>query len=154
MYGACLAWEATLRGLRVAVVEKADFGWSTSANMHRILHGGFRYLRNADVKRIRESVRERNTLMRLAPHLTGPLPVLIPTYRWGIQNRDVMRAAIWLYDRLAADRNRGITDSALMIPAGGIVSRQQCLDLVPGINPDGITGRATGTTAACRIRRG
>jgi glycerol-3-phosphate dehydrogenase len=142
MYGACLAWEATLRGLQVAVIEKADFGWSTSANMHRILHGGFRYLRNADVKRIRESVRERNTIMRLAPHLTGPLPVLIPTYRWGIQNREVMRIAISLYDRLAADRNRGITDPVLEIPGGGIVSRERCLELVPGISPEGITGGA------------
>jgi glycerol-3-phosphate dehydrogenase len=100
----------------------------------------FRYLRNADVKRIRESVRERNTLMRLGATPDRPASGADPTYRWGIQNRDVMRVAIWLYDRLAADRNRGITDSALMIPEGGIVSRQQCLDLVPGINPDGITG--------------
>ena len=70
IYGACPAWEAVSRGLSVALLEKADFAWATSANMHRILHGGFRYLRNADVKRIRESVHERNTLMRLAPHLT------------------------------------------------------------------------------------
>jgi glycerol-3-phosphate dehydrogenase len=142
MYGACLAWEATLRGLRVALVEKSDFGWSTSANMHRILHGGFRYLRNADVKRIRESVRERNMIMRLAPHLTGPLPVLIPTYPWGVQNREVMRIAIRLYDLLARDRNRGIEDPAHQIPAGRVITKQECLDLVPGLRPDGVTGGA------------
>jgi glycerol-3-phosphate dehydrogenase len=142
MYGACLAWEATLRGLKAAVIDKSDFGWSTSANMHRILHGGFRYLRNADIKRIRESVRERNTMMRLAPHLTSPMPVLIPTYPWGIQNREVMRIAIALYDLLAADRNRGIDDPALRIPGGGVISRQECLDLVPGLKPDGVTGGA------------
>src|SRR2546426_6489103 len=79
IYGACVAWEAALRGLSVALVEKADFCAATSANSLKIIHGDFRYLQHADFKRMRESIRERMTLMRIAPHLVHPLPVLIPT---------------------------------------------------------------------------
>ncbi len=139
--GACVAWDATLRGLSVALVEKRDFGWSSSANMHRILHGGFRYLRNADVKRIRESVRERNAMMRLAPHLTGPMPVLVPTYRSGIQHREFMRVAIFLYELLSFGRNRGISESH-RISSGRIVSRAEVQRLAPDLVMDGVTGGA------------
>jgi glycerol-3-phosphate dehydrogenase len=142
IYGACMAWEAVTRGLSVALIEKADFGWATSANMHRILHGGFRYLRNADLVRIRESVRERNTMMRLASHLSGPLPFLVPTSGRGIQNKEVMRAAILIYDLLAADRNGGIRERGRRIPQGRIVSRDECLRLAPGLDAVGVTGGA------------
>lgn len=84
IYGACLAWEATLGGLSVALVEKADFGAATSANSLKTIHGGLRYLQHADLKRMRESIHERTTLMRIAPHLVHPLPVLIPTYGHGM----------------------------------------------------------------------
>jgi glycerol-3-phosphate dehydrogenase len=141
IYGACAAWEAVTRGLSVALLEKRDFGWSTSANMHRILHGGFRYLRNADFKRIRESVRERNTMMRLAPHLTEPLPFLVPTEPSGIQHKEIMRIATTAYDVLSYGRNRGIEPSR-HIPGGRIVSRDECLRLAPGLNPEGVTGGA------------
>ncbi|MGK7920160.1 MAG: FAD-dependent oxidoreductase, partial [Trichodesmium sp.] len=69
IYGATLAWEATLRGLSVALVEKADFGSATSANSLKTIHGGLRYLQNADFKRMRESIHERTALMKIAPHL-------------------------------------------------------------------------------------
>lgn len=141
IYGACLACEAVSRGLSVALVERADFGWATSGNMHRILHGGFRYLRNGDIKRIRESVRERNALMRLAPHLTDPLPFLVPTYDRGVQHRELMRLALKLYDLLSYDRNRGIEESR-RIPSGRLVAREECLRLAPGLNPRGVTGGA------------
>lgn len=142
IYGACMAWEAVTRGLSVALLEQDDFGWATSANMHRILHGGFRYLRNADLKRIRESIRERNTMMRLAPHLTGPLPFLVPTTRSGIQNKTIMRLATKLYDALSFDRNKGINEPHRRIPSSRIVSREECLRLAPGLEPKGVTGGA------------
>ena len=91
IYGACAAWDAALRGLSVALLEQGDFGQATSANSQKIVHGGFRYLQHADLTRMRESIRERRTLLRVAPHLVHPLPVLIPTYRWGIQHRQLMR---------------------------------------------------------------
>ncbi|MGH8625363.1 MAG: glycerol-3-phosphate dehydrogenase/oxidase [Gammaproteobacteria bacterium] len=150
IYGACLAWEASSHGLSVALVDKGDFGWATSANMHRILHGGFRYLRNADVKRIRESVRERNVMMRLAPHLTDPMPFLVPTYERGIQHREVMRVALKLYDMLSYGRNRGIEDASRQIPPGRIISREECLRLAPGLDPRGVTGGAIWYDGALR----
>jgi glycerol-3-phosphate dehydrogenase len=54
IYGACIAWEATLRGLSVALVEKEDFCSATSANSLKTIHGGFRYLQSADIKRMRD----------------------------------------------------------------------------------------------------
>ncbi len=80
IYGACVAWDATLRGLSVALTEQADFGHATSANSLKTIHGGLRYLQHLDFKRMRESIRERRTLMRIAPHLVHPLPCLMPTF--------------------------------------------------------------------------
>lgn len=80
IYGACVAWDAALRGLSTALVEKQDFGAGASSNSLKIIHGGFRYLQHADLKRMRESIRERKILMRIAPHLVHPLPILVPVY--------------------------------------------------------------------------
>ena len=71
--GACIAWDAALRGLRVALVERDDFGAATSANSLRIIHGGLRYLARGDFPRMRESIRERSALLRIAPGLVEPL---------------------------------------------------------------------------------
>jgi len=68
MFGACVAWEATLRGYSVALVDKADFASATSANHYKFIHGGIRYLQHADIARTRESARERSALIRIAPH--------------------------------------------------------------------------------------
>ena len=79
IHGACIAWDAALRGVSVALVERDDFGAATSANSLRIVHGGLRYLARGDLARMRESIRERSTLLRIAPGLVVPLPVLVPT---------------------------------------------------------------------------
>ena len=88
IYGACVARDAALRGLSVALVEKSDFGAATSANSLKIIHGGLRYLQHADFMRMRESVKEQQVLMRIAPHLVHPLPVLIPTYGHWLQGKE------------------------------------------------------------------
>ena len=80
IHGACIAWDASLRGLSVALLDSGDFGAATSANSLRIVHGGLRYLARGDFPRMLESIRERTTLLRIAPHLVEPLPVLVPTY--------------------------------------------------------------------------
>ena len=59
IYGACVAWEATLRGLAVALVDKADFGSAILANSLKIIHGGLRYLQHADLRRIGAKVCDR-----------------------------------------------------------------------------------------------
>ena len=81
IHGACVAWDAALRNLDVALVERDDFGAATSANSLRIVHGGLRSLVRGDFRRMRESVRERAALLRVAPSLVEPLPVLVPD-RW------------------------------------------------------------------------
>ena len=91
--GACIAWDAALRGLRVALVERDDFGAATSANSLRIIHGGLRYLARGDFPRMRESIRERSALLRIAPGLVEPLPVLIPTGPPGVPSRLALGAA-------------------------------------------------------------
>ena len=142
IYGACVAWDAALRGLSVALLDQGDFGQATSSNSQKIVHGGFRYLQHLDVVRIRESVQERKRLMRIAPHLVDPMPCLLPTYRRGIQRRAVMRVALALYDLLSADRNAGVRDAGKRIPAGRVVSREECLRLAPGLDARGVTGGA------------
>ena len=142
IFGACAAWDAALRGLSVALIERVDFGHASSANSQKIIHGGLRYLQHGDVKRMRESIRERKILMRIAPHLVHPLPFLMPTYGWGIRSRTAMRTALAAYDLVACDRNSGVRDPQKQIPRGRIVSREECLRLAPGIPEDDLTGGA------------
>jgi len=142
IYGACVAWDAVLRGLSVALIEQGDFGHATSANSQKIVHGGFRYLQHGDVKRMRESIRERRALMRIAPHLVHPLPVLIPTYRHGLQRRPLMWLALAAYDLIAHDRNHGVQDPHHHILRSRLLSRTECLQLEPGLEASGVTGGA------------
>lgn len=142
IYGACAAWDATLRGLSVALVEQGDFGSATSANSQKIIHGGLRYLQSMDFKRMRESVRERRVLLRIAPHLVHPMTCLIPTYGWGKRSRLAMRLAFTVNDLVSLDRNAGLEDPAQRIPACRLVSRDECLRLAPGLREEGLTGGA------------
>ncbi|NET82472.1 MAG: glycerol-3-phosphate dehydrogenase/oxidase [Moorea sp. SIO1F2] len=141
IYGACVAWEATLRGLSVALVEKADFGGATSANSLKTIHGGLRYLQHADLKRMRESIHERTSLMRIAPHLVHPLPVLIPTYGHGMKGKEVLSVALAINDLISCDRNRQL-DPQKHISNGRVISKQECQQLLPGIPQEGLTGAA------------
>src|SRR6187455_3423319 len=106
--GAWIAWDAALRGLKVALVERDDFGAATSANSLRIVHGGLRYLARGDLVRMRESTQERSTLLRIAPGLVEPLPVLVPTRGLGTQSRLALGVALALNDLSSAGRNRGL----------------------------------------------
>src|SRR5690242_8053610 len=81
IYGLTIAYDATQRGLSVALIEKDDFGSGSSFNHLRTIHGGLRYLQSFDVARARESVRERRTVARIAPHSVQPLPFALPLYR-------------------------------------------------------------------------
>jgi len=141
IYGACLAWEAVLRGLSVALLEKRDFGSATSSNSLKIIHGGLRYLQHADFKRMRESIRERTTLMRIAPHLVHPLPILIPTYGRGANGKGALFLAMLLNDLISYDRNN-LRDPGKYIPRGRIIARRDVLQLVDGVCPENLTGAA------------
>lgn len=142
IFGVSLAWEAASRGLSVALVERNDFCGGTSANSYKMVHGGIRYMQHADFPRIRESCRERSSLLRVAPHLVRPLPILVPTYRGLMKSRLAMRTAMAVYDAVTLDRNRGISDPLNQIPAGRILGKQDCLDLYPDLAADDFTGGA------------
>ena len=81
--GASIAREAALRGATVLLVEKDDFGCGTSSQSSRLIHGGLRYLEHGHMSLVRESLQERERLLRLAPHLVRPLPMLMPFYKGG-----------------------------------------------------------------------
>jgi glycerol-3-phosphate dehydrogenase len=100
--GAFTARDAALRGLKVALVEARDFAGATSAHNSKLAHGGLRYLRNLEIGLVRESLRERQTLLKIAPHLVRPLPFLLPLYGAGLGERIKLRAGLSLYDLLAA----------------------------------------------------
>jgi glycerol-3-phosphate dehydrogenase len=139
--GACIAWDATLRGLKVALVERDDFGAATSANSLRIVHGGIRYLARGDLPRMRESIRERSALLRVAPGLIEPLAVLVPTGRPGVPGRAAFGAALALTHILSPTRNRDL-DSSRRIAAGRNLSRADCLRLFPALDPGAVNGGA------------
>lgn len=141
IYGAFAAWDAALRGLSVALVEKGDFGGATSSNSLKIIHGGLRYLQHADFKRMRESIRERRILMGIAPHLVHPLPCIMPTYGHGMKGREVMGVALLMNDLVGCDRNR-LPDPQKRLPNGRLLSREEILRMVPGLETHGLSGGA------------
>jgi glycerol-3-phosphate dehydrogenase len=105
IYGACVAWDAALRGLSVALVEKGDFGHATSSNSLRVIHGGLRYLQHGDIRRVRRSIQERAAFMRIAPHLVHPLPILIPTYGHSLRGKEIFSIALLVNEILGFDQN-------------------------------------------------
>ncbi len=74
--GAGVARDAAMRGLRVALLDKHTVGWGTSSRSSRLIHGGIRYLELGDFALVHEALRERATLLRIAPHLVRPTPFL------------------------------------------------------------------------------
>ncbi|MBX2998270.1 MAG: glycerol-3-phosphate dehydrogenase/oxidase [Caldilineaceae bacterium] len=141
IYGAWVAWDAALRGLKVVLVEQNDFASATSANSQKIIHGGLRYLQHADIGRMRESIRERSALLRVAPHLVHPLPCLIPTSENLVHSRLAMRVALKLNDLISFDRNRGL-EIGQSIPNGRMLSKEEVLQRCPGLNAKRLTGGA------------
>lgn len=139
-FGCCAAWDAASRGLSVALVEKSDFCQATSANHLKMVHGGIRYLQHLDIPRVRESLRERAALLRIAPHLVQPVPIVMPTYGSGMESRLVLGSGLKLYDLIAFDRNRAIQDRSRQIPAGRLLSRTEVLALYPDLDRKGLTG--------------
>jgi len=142
MFGVSVAWSAVLRGYSVAIIDKSDFGAATSANHYKLIHSGIRYLQHADFARMRESSRERSALIRTAPHLCAPLPIVIPTYGKGKKGLGLMRMGMLAYDLLSSDRNRHISDPTRKTPNGSSLDRESVLKMFPGLDPAGLTGAA------------
>ncbi len=141
VYGLCTAWDATLRGLKIAVLEKDDFAHASSSVNYKLIHGGLRYLQHLDFKRMRISIRERRHMMTMAPHLVSPVEFVVPCYGHGMKGPEVLWTALQINDLVGFDRNKGI-DRERRIPRGHLLSREECLRRVPGLSADGLTGGA------------
>ena len=139
IYGATVAWEATQRGLRVALIDKGDFGSGTSFNNAKTVHGGVRSLQRGHLGEMRQYLRERRALLRILPHLVHPLPFLLPTSTKLSRHKVPLALYFKANDLLAADRNT-IPDASKHLPGSRVLSRDECLRLAPWLDPAGVTG--------------
>ncbi len=137
--GAAIAWEAVNRGYSVALIDKGDFGGATSSGCFKIVHGGLRYLQHLDFNRLLESVKEQKVLRQIAPHLVHPLPFIVPCYGYGMRGKETLRVALSLYEAITCFRNSGIEESH-KLPNHKVFTRDECLEVAPGINPEGLRG--------------
>jgi glycerol-3-phosphate dehydrogenase len=103
--GAGVALDAASRGYSVALVEKSDYASGTSGRSSKLIHGGLRYLQNFDLGLVREALLERSLLVRLAPHLVTPLPLLVPAFEGRRPDR-LMGMGLNMYDAMSWRRGR------------------------------------------------
>lgn len=102
--GVSVAYEASTRGLKVALFEKGDFGEATSSATSKLIHGGLRYLKNLEFGLVRESLSERRILENIAPNFVYPMPFMIPTYSNLKNNKISLFIGMVLYDLLSLDK--------------------------------------------------
>lgn len=102
--GAGVVRDAALRGLRVLLIDKADFCGGATSWSTRLVHGGLRYLEYFEFNLVRESLREREILLHTAPHLVKPLLLTIPIYRDRSRPYWKVKAGMTLYDVLSYDK--------------------------------------------------
>ena len=131
--GAGIARDAAMRGLRVLLLDKGDLASGTSSASTRLIHGGLRYLEHFEFGLVRESLRERETLLRIAPHLVKPLPIMIPIYKQSKRGPLTVRAGMIAYDLLSIGKS---------LPRHRMLSRAETLEQSPGLNPKGLLGSA------------
>jgi len=106
--GCAIARDAVMRGLSVALVDKDDFASGTSSRSSKLVHGGLRYLEHGALGLVRESCRERQRLLQLAPHLVKPLAFLLPYSRgsgWPLY--PILRTGLYMYDIFAGGTRIG-----------------------------------------------
>lgn len=129
--GLGIARDAALRGLRVALLEQDDICSGVSAWSGRLVHGGLRYLEHRDFALVRESLRERELLFRLAPHLVKPLRLIMPLSSHSRRPAWLIRIGMLLYDALSFDKKT---------QGHEVLNRDAILRRFPGISPDGLRG--------------
>jgi glycerol-3-phosphate dehydrogenase len=103
--GAGVALDAASRGYSVALVERQDFAAGTSSRSSKLVHGGLRYLQNFDLGLVREALLERSLLVKLAPHLVRPLPLLVSSFEGKRPDR-MLGVGLNMYDRMARELKR------------------------------------------------
>src|SRR5690242_17680847 len=123
--GAGIARDAAMRGLKVLLLDKGDIASGTSSWSTRLIHGGLRYLEHGEIGLVRESLREREHLLHIAPHLIKPLPLLIPIYKGNKRGKLTIHAGMIAYDLLSFDKS---------LNRHRMLSREEALSHAPGLN--------------------
>jgi glycerol-3-phosphate dehydrogenase len=131
--GVAIARDAAMRGLRVLVLDKGDIAGGTTSWSTRLVHGGLRYLEHAEVRLVRESLHERERLIRNAPHLVQPIPLVLPIYAGARRGPTTIRAGMVLYDLLSFDKS---------LHRHRMLSRDDTLREVPSLRAEGLRGAA------------
>lgn len=144
--------DLALQGVDVLLVERGDFGSGTSAASSHMLHGGLRYLENGEFRLVNEALRERDRLLRNAPHYAKPLRTTIPVFRWlsGLLNAPLKFAGLLdrPSERGALVIKLGLTFYDFLVREGRVLPRHEfrrrrnALREYPGLNP-GIVCAAT-----------
>lgn len=129
--GTGIARDAALRGLKVLLLEKNDFGSGTSAYSSRLIHGGLRYLANLELDLVYESLSERELLLKNAPHLVRPLALGIPVYKGGQYSSLNVGAGMLLYDLLSLTKS---------LPWHKAYGHDGFLKQYPQVNPQDLQG--------------
>jgi glycerol-3-phosphate dehydrogenase len=131
--GAAIARDAALRGYSVLLLEQYDFASGTTSWSTRLIHGGLRYLEHREFGLVRESLRERERLLKNAPHLVKPLPLYLPIYEWSTRSPFTIRAGMTLYDVLSFDKS---------LPRHTMLSHEETIEALSGVASDGLKGAA------------
>ncbi len=129
--GAATARDAALRGLSVLLVEKDDFAAGTSSRSSKLIHGGLRYLETYQFRLVAESVREREKMLTLAPHLTELRPFLYLLYRGYPESKALLNLGLTFYDVVSGSwRQR----------RHSMLSAEKVLRREPHLRADGLLG--------------
>jgi glycerol-3-phosphate dehydrogenase len=140
--GAAIAREAQLAGYKVLLVERDDFCAGTSATSTRLIHGGLRYLEHAEFSLVYESLREREQLLKTAPHLVEPLEIYLPLTRGARRGPTMIRLGMWLYDLLSIRKS---------LPSHRMLSADRLMAALPGLDRKDIVGGAAYFDAQVRF---
>ncbi len=127
--GSGIARDAALRGLDTLLLEKEDFACGTTSRSTRLIHGGLRYLNQFEFKLVRQDMREREILLRIAPHLVFPLRFLIPIAK--TMDKIALPIGMLLYDLLSFDKS---------LPGRKHISTNEVINLEPDMSTEGMSG--------------
>ncbi len=134
--GSGIAFDAALRGYKVALIDSGDFAGQTSSRSTKLLHGGVRYLEKAfkefdfsQFSLVKSGLKERSTVLKIAPHLSRPLPILIPVSSWFQAGYYWM--GIKVYDLLSWSHTIG---------KSRFISKEEVEKYFPAINADQLKG--------------
>jgi len=103
--GLCSAWALAKAGYNVTLYERNQIMQATSAASTKLLHGGLRYLEQAQFRLVREALTERAWWLSQVPEITQPVELILPVYKNTQRSRWLLKMGMWLYDRLAGCDN-------------------------------------------------